>query len=99
MDATLLASQIEIAKARVAAFQHKEMDGDAADLLEELQGALEELRVAEELLLQQNQELELSAENIESERRRYEDLFEFAPDAYFVTDARGVIQEANRATE
>jgi PAS domain-containing protein len=28
---------------------------------------------------------------------RYQDLFEFAPDGYFVTDANGDISEANRA--
>src|SRR5207249_3549286 len=31
------------------------------------------------------------------ERRRYEELFEFAPDAYLETDRHGVIKSANRA--
>jgi len=33
---------------------------------------------------------------VEAERQRYQDLFEFAPDGYLVTDAQGMIQ-ANRA--
>ena len=34
---------------------------------------------------------------LEEERQRYQELFEFAPDGYLVTDALGVIREANRA--
>ena len=34
---------------------------------------------------------------MEVERQRYRDLFEFAPDGYLVTDALGVIREANHA--
>jgi PAS domain S-box-containing protein len=34
---------------------------------------------------------------VEVERQRYQELFEFAPDAYLVTDTLGVIREANRA--
>ena len=64
----------------------------------ELDSALEELEVAEEELHQQNEELESSQAVAEAERRRYQDLFEFAPDGYLVTDANGTIREANRAT-
>jgi two-component system, OmpR family, sensor histidine kinase VicK len=59
--------------------------------LEELAVVLEELNVQHEELLQTRQELEL-------ERQRYWELFEFAPDAYIVTDTQGVIQQANRFT-
>ncbi len=34
---------------------------------------------------------------METERQRYQDLFEFVPDGYLVTDAEGTIREANRA--
>ncbi|MFB2976085.1 PAS domain S-box protein [Microseira sp. BLCC-F43] len=64
---------------------------------EELQTMLEELQVAEEELRQQNEELLRSKQAIELERQRYQDLFEFAPDGYLVTDVKGNIQEANRA--
>jgi PAS domain S-box-containing protein len=63
--------------------------------LAELQVALEELQVAEEELRQQNEELMAARESTEAERRRYQDLFEFAPDAYLVTDNQGMICEAN----
>ncbi len=59
---------------------------------------LEELRVAEEEMHQQNEELVLARDALESERQRYRELFEFAPDAYLVTSPDGVIQEVNRAT-
>jgi len=34
---------------------------------------------------------------LETERQRYLELFNFAPDGYLVTDVDGVIQEANLA--
>src|ERR1051326_5121470 len=64
---------------------------------EQLQNALEELRVVEEELREQNDELAAAREAVEAERQRYQELFEFAPDGYLVTDARGIIREANRA--
>ena len=36
-------------------------------------------------------------EAVEAERRRYEELFDFTPDGYLVTDPFGIIKEANRA--
>ncbi|MEH1944413.1 MAG: PAS domain S-box protein [Nostoc sp.] len=63
----------------------------------ELQVALEELQVVEEELREQNEELAIARELVELERQRYQDLFEFAPDGYLVTNAAGIIQEANRA--
>lgn len=60
------------------------------EALEELRVCVEELRVAGEELRHQN-------EALSRERQRYADLFNFAPDAYLITDADGVIQEANRA--
>ncbi len=65
--------------------------------LAELETAVEELSVAEEELQHQADELRASADLLDSERRRYEDLFNFAPDAYVVTDSQGVIRAANRA--
>ena len=59
--------------------------------------ALEQLRVAEETLRGRDEELEAVRMAVEAERRRYRDLFDFAPDGYLVTDPGGVIAEANRA--
>ncbi|MEM9121098.1 MAG: PAS domain S-box protein [Cyanobacteria bacterium P01_F01_bin.56] len=61
-----------------------------AQVLIELQAAQEERQV-------QYQELMHTRAAIEIEKQRYQDLFNFAPDGYVVTDADGVIQEANRA--
>jgi PAS domain S-box-containing protein len=93
------------ARANVEAFEvpslHQEL---LAKAYEELSFAVEELHVAKEELLQQNQqllrqneELEVARQIAEAERLRYQELFEFAPEGYLVTDARGTIQEANRA--
>lgn len=65
--------------------------------LEELHIALEELMVAEEQLRQQNDSLENAQKLVEAERCRYQELLEFAPDAYLLTDHDGVIKEANSA--
>lgn len=63
--------------------------------LEELNITFEELQVAEEELRAQNEALATARMEVEVERQRYQDLFEFAPDGYLVTDAQGKIQEAN----
>ena len=65
--------------------------------LEELSIALEELQVASEELREINQELLASREEIETERRRYKELFDLAPEGYLVSDLQGAIVEANLA--
>ncbi|MFN6476293.1 PAS domain S-box protein [Nostoc sp. DedQUE07] len=76
------------------------VEAQSAEIMQvnqELQQALEELQVMEEELREQNEELAVARELVELERQRYQNLFEFAPDAYLVTDTAGIIQEANRA--
>lgn len=63
----------------------------------ELGSASEIVHLATEELYQQNEELIQTRTLVEAERQRYQDLFEFAPEGYLVTDAIGTIQEANRA--
>ncbi|MGH7999637.1 MAG: PAS domain-containing sensor histidine kinase [Brasilonema sp.] len=65
--------------------------------LEELRTALEELRVAEEELREQNDHLTVANQQIAVERQRYQELFDFAPDGYLVTNIEGKILEANHA--
>ncbi len=65
----------------------------------ELGNASEIVQIAAEELYQQNEELIRTRDLVEAERQRYQDLFEFAPDGYLVTDAHGIIVEANRAAE
>lgn len=63
--------------------------------LVELGSASEIVHVATEELHQQNEELLRTRNLLERERQRYLDLFNFAPDAYLVTDTLGIIQEIN----
>jgi PAS domain S-box-containing protein len=58
--------------------------------------AVERLRTAQTEVAAEADELR---QLLESERLRYRDLFEWAPDAYLVTDPRGTVREANRAAE
>jgi PAS domain S-box-containing protein len=67
------------------------------EVLDGLESALEELTSANTELARHNAELTRLRQGVEAEQRRYRDLFEFAPDAYLVTDPLGVVQEANRA--
>jgi PAS domain S-box-containing protein len=57
---------------------------------EEMQTSLEASTVIEEELAQQS-------EQVVVQRDRYYDLFQFGPDAYLLTDADGLILEANAA--
>ena len=59
--------------------------------------AIEALRVAIEKLHQQHNELVSTRQALETERQRYQELFDWVPDGYLVTDAYGTIREANRA--
>jgi PAS domain S-box-containing protein len=56
----------------------------------EMQMALEEIEVMWEELLGQ-------ADRLNREHRRYQEFFEFAPDAYAITDAGGNVREANHS--
>jgi PAS domain S-box-containing protein len=64
---------------------------------EELLVAVEELRVAEEELRHQNEQLTIAHVAVAEERRRYQQLFLYAPDAYLLTDLNGMIREANHS--
>lgn len=68
-----------------------------SEAFKELQGALEDLETALEELRQQNEEIEAAQVTLETQCQRYQDLFEFAPDGYLVTDDKGIIREANCA--
>jgi len=57
------------------------------------------VRDADEELRAQNEQLIGSRQLIDRERLRYRELFDFAPDAYLVTDAQGNIRDANIAAE
>lgn len=61
----------------------------------ELYSTSKVVQLAVEELYQQNEELIRTRNLLEAERQRYQDLFEFAPEGYLVTNAQGIIQEAN----
>ncbi len=63
----------------------------------ELQTGVEELQVIEEELRNNNEMLVDAQRVLDDERQRYRDLFEFAPDAYLVTDKNGLVLEANQS--
>jgi PAS domain S-box-containing protein len=106
-----MTQQGDIFERRIAAVQERisallgragtspELRKEAAEVLETLSTGLEELQVVGEELRQQNEELVGARQTLERERRRYQELFELAPDGYLVTDTQGVIGEANRAAE
>ena len=60
-----------------------------------LQENLQQLKAAEKELQRQNQQLDSAHESAKAERQRYQELFDFAPEGYIVTDLEGTIQEAN----
>jgi PAS domain S-box-containing protein len=97
------ARQIETARWRVAGLERHASEAllPANEVLpaalEELHVAFEELRTAQDELLHQQSELASTRERVEAERRRYQELFDFAPDAYLVTTTTGAIREANCA--
>jgi PAS domain-containing protein len=72
-----------------AIFETESSEDRSTETEWELSQVLEELRATEETLREQNIYLE-------QERRKYQDLFNFAPDGYLVTDTAGVIQSANQ---
>jgi PAS domain S-box-containing protein len=78
--------------------QYSVDSAEGEQLLEELSAALEELTVMQEELEVQNEEIESSRAEAVQQSQRYQELFEFAPDAYAVTDEVFTILEANRAT-
>jgi PAS domain S-box-containing protein len=103
MTEDTFAPQIEAVRQQVTALQDHAGESPSPEhglhpeAVDELRTTLEELQVAEEELRQQNEELAAAREAVEAERQRYQELFEFAPDGYLVTDVEGTIQEANRA--
>ena len=87
-----LARRIRLLQARMPE-DPSESDPEAWEVLRQ---SLEELCAADVELRQQNEELIEARRAVETEYRRYHDLFEFAPDGYLVTDPRGAIRECNR---
>src|SRR5262249_48477207 len=105
MDRDAFHDKIQLFIRRIIELQQSEQDGEvhASALLPrtlmELQTALEELHVADEELRQQNEELSRTHHPLMLAQKRYQELFDFAPDAYLVTNTAGIIQEPNQAAQ
>ncbi|MBX3192768.1 MAG: response regulator [Labilithrix sp.] len=72
-----------------------EGDDVLAALRRELEAHREELALVDEELQAQVEELARLGDRLTKEKRRYHELFELAPDAYFVTDRSLIVREAN----
>lgn len=70
-----------------------------AATVEELSCMIEELQATGNELRSAYEELSHARDALEAERRRYHDLFEFAPDGYLVLNPAGGIIEANQAAK
>ncbi len=68
-------------------------------LYEEVSQGIEELRIVNEELEHREIELNNAAQSLLDERRRYHNLFTLAPDAYLLTDDRGILIEVNAQAE
>ena len=91
----------DVALQRFAELRQQSEDGRGDprlvdQVLEELSVALHELEAGSDELRDQNERLLVAENRLSEERRRYQELFEFGPDGYFVTTATAVIREANR---
>jgi len=67
--------------------------------LEELDAVIEQLSAVHKEQSRQLNELAALGQELEARQKRYWDIFQFAPDAYLITDTEGTILEANRAAE
>jgi two-component system, OmpR family, sensor histidine kinase VicK len=102
MALDVLELQLASAMQRYATLQRRATsDRDQSKLLgrslQELGTTLEELRVAQEQLIEGRQRLEAAHADLLRERERYWQLFEEMPQAYVVTEPSSVITEVNRA--
>ncbi|MEA5604317.1 ATP-binding protein [Nostoc sp. UHCC 0252] len=66
--------------------------------LDDLALQIESMRKRVALLQRQNEELFKTQQDLVVQSQRYQELFEEVPDAYLITDTKGLIQEANSAT-
>ncbi|HET7694823.1 MAG TPA: PAS domain-containing protein [Vicinamibacterales bacterium] len=102
MAIDVLELQLASALQRFATLQRRATsDRDHGKLLgrslQELGTALEEVRVAQEQLIEGRQRLEALQLELARERERYWQLFDQMPQPYVVTEPSSVITEVNRA--
>lgn len=102
MDITILQQQIDASRQRAQELHRQAKTGSThPDMLmqafEELHFAHERLLACVAALQTQQEELADVREQLESQCRRFQDLFSAAPEAYLVTSLEGAIRQANCA--
>src|SRR5215813_6441548 len=90
---TQLQRDLAALRQRIAALEASEAPGDATAAL---RTSLAALHAAEEAVRQQHEALRETRQTLEAVRAHYETLFALAPEAYVVTNAMGIIREANQ---
>lgn len=82
----------------ISSHKAKRKDGGLGkEAVAKLRTVVKELQIESAKIGTENTALKRAGQKAEEERDRYQDLFQFAPDPYFVTSTEGVIQEANEA--
>ncbi len=102
MNIDIFAQQLKVLQERITVLYQNASTSQQPDLLlpsafKELGTSSEELQVAAEAMFEQSEAVANLQQELEAERKRYQDLSEFMLDAYLITDAQGKILEANRA--
>jgi PAS domain S-box-containing protein len=88
---------LQVSREQVGALYERTVGSTEPEHHAQLLAALQELSIAEEELRAQHEAIVEAQRDLDTQRRRYSALFEFAPDPYIVTDDRGIIEEANDA--
>ncbi|MFZ6030127.1 MAG: PAS domain S-box protein [Chloroflexota bacterium] len=98
VDTYVLRQRLETFAARA-----RGLPADAVRLVDEILAsyafAVENLQVVAEEMYEQNEALQAARQEAEMQRQRYQNLFEFAPDGYLVTDLAGIVLDANRSAQ
>ncbi|WP_375515417.1 ATP-binding protein [uncultured Nostoc sp.] len=97
MNLDELALQIESMRKRVALLQRQSEQQNTQSDIELVTAVLKEAHLVLSELQIAHGELSNAQHSLVAQGQRYQELFEEVPDAYFVTDAKGLIQEANSA--
>jgi PAS domain-containing protein len=96
IDITPLVERLR--RARAVSATAREPSAGLDHVLDELDETWAELSTAVEELNVQNDQLATAQTELERERRRYRNLFDFAPHPCVVTDAKGLVRAANEAS-
>jgi len=102
MNSSSLELQLSSALRRLAALKRQAgskavPDKILASALEELENALEELRVSHEMLLESRTRMDTLQQELRQQYERYWQLFDDMPEAYVLTKPDSTILEVNKA--